>query len=51
METSSLGEKLDFFSPLGFEAKGKSDHKTSKLNPHPVKASEQYLRDNILIHG
>ena len=27
-----LGEKLDFFSPLGFEAKSYFDSKTSKLS-------------------
>ena len=26
-----LGEKLDFFSPLGFDAKSNFDHKTLKL--------------------
>ena len=28
-----LGEKLDFFSPLGFEDKSDFGHKTSKLKP------------------
>ena len=29
-----LEGKLDFFSPLGFEAKCDFDHKTYKLKPH-----------------
>ena len=41
-----LGEKLHFFSPLGFEAKSDSGHKTSKLNPNSIRASVRYL--NIL---
>ena len=35
-----LGEKLDFFSPLGFEANCKFDYKTYKLMPHSIRASE-----------
>ena len=37
---SCLGEKLDFFSPLGFEANCNVDYKTYKLKPHSVRASE-----------
>ena len=40
-----MGEKLDFFSPLGFEAKSDFDHKTSKLKSHLIRASERYLND------
>ena len=45
-----MGEKLDFFSPLGFEAKTDYDHKTSKLKPHSVRGSERYLNHKNPIH-
>ena len=35
-----MGEKLDFFRPLGFEAKQDFDNKTYKLKPHLITASE-----------
>ena len=35
-----LGEKLDFFSPLGLEANRNFDYKTYKLKPHLIRASE-----------
>ena len=46
-----LGEKLDFFSPLGFESKSDFDHKTSNLNPHSIRVSERYLHHKNPIHG
>ena len=46
-----LGEKFDFFRLLKFEAKSDFDHKTSKLKPHSVRASEKYLNDMNPIHG
>ena len=35
-----FGEKLDFFSPLGFKAKRDFGHKTSILKSHSINASE-----------
>ena len=35
---SCLGEKLDFFSPLGFEANCNFDFKTYKLKPHSMRS-------------
>ena len=43
--------KKDFFSPLRFEAKNDFDHQTSKLKPHSIRASGQYLNHRNLIHG
>ena len=40
-------EKLDFFSPLGFEAKSDFDHKTSKLKQLSIRASQRYLTTKI----
>ena len=37
---SCLGEKLDFFSPVGFEANCNFDYKTYKLKLHSIRASE-----------
>ena len=45
-----LGEKLIFFSPLGFEAKSNFDPKTSKSKPESVTVSERYLNDKNPIH-
>ena len=33
-----LGEQLDFFSPLGFEANCNFDYKTYKLKPHSIRS-------------
>ena len=30
--------RVDFFSPLGFEAKSDFGHKTSRLKPHSIRA-------------
>ena len=46
-----LEEKLDFFSPLGFEAESDFGHKTFKIKSHSIRASEQYLNDKNPIHG
>ena len=46
-----LGEKLDFFSPWGSEAKSDFDQKTFKLNPQLIRASELYPNDKNPIHG
>ena len=35
-----LGEMLDFFSPLGYEANSNFDYKTYKLKPDPIRASK-----------
>ena len=37
---SCLGEKLDFFSLLGFEVNCNFDYKTYKLKPHSIRASK-----------
>ena len=46
-----LGEKLHFCSPLGFKAESNFDHKTPKLQPHTIRASERYLNDKNPILG
>ena len=46
-----LGENLDFFSPLGFEANCNFDYKAYKLKPHSIRASERYLNNKNPIHG
>ena len=33
-----LGEKLDFFSPLGFETNCNFDYKTYKSKPHSIRS-------------
>ena len=48
---SRLGEKLDFLSPLGFEAKSDFGHRNSKLRPHSIRASERHMNNMNLIHG
>ena len=40
-----LEEKLDFFSSSGLEAGTKFGHRTSKLKPHPFRASERYINE------
>ena len=50
-ELGPLEEKLDFFSPLGFEAKSDFDHKTSKINSHSVRTSKRYLNYKSPING
>ena len=46
-----LGEKLEFFSPLGFKIKSNFDLETTKLKLHSVRALKQYLNEKNLIHG
>ena len=47
----SLGENLDFFSPLGFDAQTNSDHKTQKIELYSVRDLKRYLNEKNLIHG
>ena len=42
-----LGEKFDFFSPLGFDTERDSDLETSEFKFHSV-ASKGYLNEKIL---
>ena len=42
---------LSYLSPLGFEAKSDSDHKTSKTKSQSTRALKRYLNDKSLIHG
>ena len=46
-----LGENLDFFSPLGFDVKTNSDHKTQKIKLYSVRALKCYLNEINLIYG
>ena len=46
-----LGENLDFFSPLGFDVKTNSDHKTQEIKLYSVRALKRHLNENNLIHG
>ena len=46
-----MGEKLDFFTPLGFEAKSEFHHKPLKLKPRMIRASKRYLNHNNPING
>ena len=47
----SLGRKVQFFSPLGFDMKRDSDGKTSKIKFHLFRALKQYLSKKNWIHG
>ena len=44
MVLDSLGEKFNFFNPLGFQAKSDFDHKTFKINSDSIRASEPYMK-------
>ena len=46
----SLGRKVKFFSPLGFEPKSTFSHKTCKLKSQP-RAHKLYLNEKSLIYG
>ena len=46
-----MGEKVNVFSPLGFETQADFDHKTYKLKPHSIRASERYLNHKNPING
>ena len=45
----SLGRKPRFFSPLGFDVKTNSDHKTPKIKLYSVRALKRYLNEKNLI--
>ena len=47
----SLGRKVQFFNPLGIEAKSNLNHKASKIMSNVTRASKQYLNDKSLING
>ena len=47
----ALGEKIIFFSPLGFEIQKNSDYQTTKFKLHSFRAFERYLTDKIQTHG
>ena len=51
MVFSPMGEKLNVFSPLGFEAQTKFDLKTFKQKSYSIIASERYLNHKNPIHG
>ena len=46
-----LGESFDLFSPLGFDVKTNSDHKTQKIKLYSVRALKRYLNEINLICG
>ena len=46
-----LGRKVQFYSPLGFEAKSELNQKVSKIMLNLTRASKQYLNDKSLIDG
>ena len=47
----SLGERVDFFSFLGFDVQSNSDLETTIIQLHPNRASKPYLNEKNLIHG
>ena len=47
----SLGENLNFFSPVGFDVKTNTGHKTQNIKLYSVRASTCYLNEKNLIHG
>ena len=46
-----LGEKLDFFSPSGFEIQSNFDYRTSKIKFYSVSALKRCLNEKNPIHG
>ena len=47
----SLGENLDFFSPLGFDVETNSDHKTQNIKLNSVRDLKRHLNEKNLICG
>ena len=47
----SLGRKLRFFSPLGFDVGTNSDHKTPQNKLYSVRALKRYLNEKYLTHS
>ena len=45
-----LGDKFNFFNPLGFGAESDFDHKTSKIKSNSIRASERYLNNKTQIY-
>ena len=45
-----LGEKLDFFCPLGFDVQTNSDHKDQRIELSSVGALKRCLEEKNLIH-
>ena len=45
-----LREKLDFFSPSGFEIQSEFDYRTSKMKFYSVRALKCYVNEKNLIH-
>ena len=48
---SSLGEKLFYFSPLGFLIQKNYDSETSEFKLHSFRAFQRYLTDQNSTHG
>ena len=46
-----LGEKFEFFSPLGFKIQSSFDLETIKIKVHSVRTLKQYVNEKNLIHG
>ena len=51
LESSVSWENTSIFSPLGFDVKTNSDHKTQKIKLYSVRALKRYLDEKNLIHG
>ena len=49
--TGRLGEKFNFFSPLGFDIQRDSDHETTKIKFFFHRVLKQYLSKKNRIHG
>ena len=47
----SLGRKVRFFSPSGFEIQSDFDYRTSKIKFYSVRSLKCYLNEKNLIHG
>ena len=48
---STLGKKVIFFSPLGFEIQRNYDSETLEFKLHSFRVSQQYLTDKNPTHG
>ena len=46
-----LGEKCEFFSPLGFKLQSNFDLETTKIKLHLVRALKRYLNEKNLLRG